>query len=119
MAFFRIDSKVFSLAFDGDRIDSYAIHEQWGKFHGSIRVGRLGFDWIIACLADLISGTFENNTSSNVYARILNFWRLPVDLTRQDYLWKSLNTTMVQDGVARSSKGDQDRQLGFVWKEIT
>ena len=51
--FFRINSKVFSLAFDGGRIDSYAIHERRGKFHGSIRVGHLGLDWFIACLADL------------------------------------------------------------------
>nr|POF09045.1 hypothetical protein CFP56_38626 [Quercus suber] len=58
-AVFHIDSKVFSLAFDGGRIDSYAIHERRGKFHGSIRVGRLGLDWIIACLADLDQWNFR------------------------------------------------------------
>ncbi|KAF3946308.1 hypothetical protein CMV_027413, partial [Castanea mollissima] len=58
-AFFRIDSKAFSLAFDGGRIDSYAIHERQGQFHGSIRVGRLGLDWIIACFADLYHWNFQ------------------------------------------------------------
>ena len=47
----------------------------------------------------LISGTFENNLFSNVYVRTLNFWSLLVDLTREAYLWKSLNTTMVQERV--------------------
>ena len=51
--FFCIDSKVFSLVFVGGRIDSYAIHECRSKYHGSIWVGRLGLDWIIACLAEL------------------------------------------------------------------
>jgi len=46
----------------------------------------------------LTGGTFENNLFSNVYMRTLNFWILPVDLTRAAYLWKSLNTTMVQEG---------------------
>ena len=57
-AIVRIDSKVFSLAFDGGRIDSYAIYERRGKFHGSIWVGHLGLDWIIACLADLDQWNF-------------------------------------------------------------
>ncbi|KAK9986819.1 hypothetical protein SO802_031770 [Lithocarpus litseifolius] len=58
-AVFRIDSKVFSLACDGGKIDFYAIHERRGKFHGSIRVGRLGLDWIIACLAALDQWNFR------------------------------------------------------------
>ncbi|KAK9997961.1 hypothetical protein SO802_017564 [Lithocarpus litseifolius] len=43
-AFFRIDSKAFSLAFVGGRIDSYAIHECWGQYHGSIR-GKRAVSW--------------------------------------------------------------------------
>ena len=57
-AVFQIDSKAFSLAIDGGRIDSYAIHECRGKFRDSIRVGLLGLDWIIACLADLYHWNF-------------------------------------------------------------
>lgn len=51
--FFCIDSKVFSLVFVGGRIDFYAIHERRSKYHGFIRVGRLGLDWIFACLVEL------------------------------------------------------------------
>ena len=50
--FFRIDSKNFSLVFDGGRFDSFSITERRGQFHGSIRMGRLGLDWIIACLTE-------------------------------------------------------------------
>ncbi|KAL0002319.1 hypothetical protein SO802_016100 [Lithocarpus litseifolius] len=53
MLFFRIDTKAFSLAFDGGRMDSYSIFEKRGRYHGSIRVGRSGLDWIIACLVEL------------------------------------------------------------------
>ena len=51
-AFFRIDTKAFFLAFDGGRMDSYSITKRWGRYHGSIRVGRSGLDWIIACLVE-------------------------------------------------------------------
>ena len=59
LAFFRIDSKAFSLVFDGGRIDFYAIHEHRGQFHGSIREGRLGLDLIIASFADLYHWNFR------------------------------------------------------------
>ena len=39
-------------------MDSYSITEKRGKHHGSIRVGRLGFDWTIACLVELCSWDF-------------------------------------------------------------
>nr|POF06265.1 hypothetical protein CFP56_75259 [Quercus suber] len=58
-ASFRIDSKAFSLAFEGGRTDSYSINERRGKFHGSIRVGRLGLDWLIACLTELCRWDFS------------------------------------------------------------
>ena len=52
-ASFRIDTKAFFLAFDGGRMDSCSITEKRGRYQGSIRVGRLGLDWIIACLVEL------------------------------------------------------------------
>nr|POF25604.1 hypothetical protein CFP56_28102 [Quercus suber] len=56
---FRIDSKSFLLAFDGGRMDAYAITENRGRYHSSIRVGRSGLDWIIACLAELCRWDFS------------------------------------------------------------
>ncbi|KAK9997579.1 hypothetical protein SO802_022265 [Lithocarpus litseifolius] len=58
-SFFRIDSKAFFLSFDGGRMDSYSIIEKRGRYHGSIRVGRLGLDWIIACLVELCRWDFS------------------------------------------------------------
>ena len=40
-------------------MDSYSITERWGRYHGSIRVGRSGLDWIIACLVKLRSWNFS------------------------------------------------------------
>ena len=57
--FLRIDTKAFFLAFDRGCMDSYSITEKWGKHHGSIRVGRLGSDWIIACLVELCHCDFS------------------------------------------------------------
>nr|POE94931.1 hypothetical protein CFP56_64998 [Quercus suber] len=34
-------------------MDAYAITENRGRYHSSIRVGRLGLDWTIACLVEL------------------------------------------------------------------
>ena len=34
-------------------MDSYSITEKRGRYQGSIRVGRSGLDWIIACLVEL------------------------------------------------------------------
>ncbi|KAF3967324.1 hypothetical protein CMV_008669 [Castanea mollissima] len=51
-ASFRIDTKAFFLAFDGGHMDSYSITQ--GNHVGSIRVGRSGLDWIIACLVELL-----------------------------------------------------------------
>ena len=39
---FRIDSKIFSLGFDGGRVDSYHILERRGKFMGLIWLGIKG-----------------------------------------------------------------------------
>nr|POF13417.1 hypothetical protein CFP56_22936 [Quercus suber] len=47
------------LAFDGGCKDSYSITERRGRYHGSIRVGRSGLDWIIACLIELRSWDFK------------------------------------------------------------
>ena len=58
-ASFRIDTEAFFLAFDGGRMDSYSIIEKRGKHVGSIRVGRLGLDWIIACLVELRRWNFS------------------------------------------------------------
>jgi len=40
-------------------MDSYSIIEKWGKHVGSIRVGRSGLDWIIACLVELCCWDFS------------------------------------------------------------
>ena len=44
------------MVFEGGRVDSYAIHERQGKFHGFIRVG---LDWITTSLADLKCWNFS------------------------------------------------------------
>lgn len=59
--FFR--SKAFSLVFGGGRVDSYAIHERRAKFHGVIRVGRVGLGWIITCLGALKHWNFSKQHS--------------------------------------------------------
>ncbi|KAF3944735.1 hypothetical protein CMV_028819 [Castanea mollissima] len=51
--------KSFLLAFGGGRMDSCSITEKRGKHQGSIRVGRLGLDWIIACLVELCQWDFS------------------------------------------------------------
>nr|POF08639.1 hypothetical protein CFP56_39757 [Quercus suber] len=56
---FRIDSKSFLLAFDGGHMDAYAITENRGRYHSSIRVGRSGLDWTIACLVELCRWDFS------------------------------------------------------------
>ena len=53
----------FYLAFDGGRVDSYSINERRGKFHGSVRVGWSGLEWIIACLAELCRWDFSKQHS--------------------------------------------------------
>ena len=40
-------------------MDSYSITEKRGRYHGSIRVGRSGLDWIIACLVELCRWDFS------------------------------------------------------------
>ena len=40
-------------------MDAYAITENRGRYHGSIRVGRSGLDWIIACLVELCHWDFS------------------------------------------------------------
>ena len=40
-------------------MDSYSITEKQGRYHGSIRVGRSGLDWIIACLVELCRWDFS------------------------------------------------------------
>nr|POE64321.1 hypothetical protein CFP56_49863 [Quercus suber] len=42
-------------------MDSYSITERRGRYHGSIRVGRSGLDWIIACLIELRSWDFSKH----------------------------------------------------------
>lgn len=58
---FQIDSKTFSSVFDGGRFDSFSITGRQGIFHGSIRMGHLGLDWIIACLSKLSHWDFRKN----------------------------------------------------------
>lgn len=50
---FRIDTKVFSLSFDGGQADSYAIHESRQNIKRSIWVGRKGLEWILSCFANI------------------------------------------------------------------
>ena len=40
-------------------MDAYAITENRGRYHGSIRVGRSGLDWIIDCLVKLCHWDFS------------------------------------------------------------
>nr|POF10255.1 hypothetical protein CFP56_49590 [Quercus suber] len=42
-------------------MDSYSITERRGRYHGSIRVGRSGLDWIITCLIELRSWDFSKH----------------------------------------------------------
>ena len=49
-------------------------------FHGSIRMGRLGLDWIIACFSKLSHWDFRKKKT--FLGRALRIWRLPVDQIR-------------------------------------
>ena len=42
-------------------MDSYSITEKRGRYQGSIRVGRSGLEWIIACLVELGRWDFSKN----------------------------------------------------------
>uniref|UniRef100_A0A2N9EED7 Reverse transcriptase zinc-binding domain-containing protein n=1 Tax=Fagus sylvatica TaxID=28930 RepID=A0A2N9EED7_FAGSY len=44
---FRIDSKLFSLGFDGGRFDPYHVMERRGKFQGSLWLGLRGLRWAL------------------------------------------------------------------------
>ena len=50
---FRIDSKLFTLGFDGGRADPYHIMESKGRFQGSIWLGIKGLHWTIGELRKL------------------------------------------------------------------
>ena len=50
---FRIDSKLFTLGFDGGRADPYHIMESKGHFQGSIWLGIKGLHWTIGELRKL------------------------------------------------------------------
>jgi hypothetical protein len=44
---FSIDSKAFTLVFDGGRTDPYNIKERRGRFRGSLWVGLEGLRWLL------------------------------------------------------------------------
>jgi hypothetical protein len=44
---FRIDSKLFSLGFDGGRFDPYHVMERRGNFQGSLWLGIRGLRWTL------------------------------------------------------------------------
>ena len=50
---FRIDSKLFTLGFDGGRADSYHIMETKGRFQGSVWLGIKGLQWTLGELRKL------------------------------------------------------------------
>jgi hypothetical protein len=50
---FRIDSKIFSLGFDGGRVDSYHLMERKGRFQGSIWLGIKGLRWALGEMGKL------------------------------------------------------------------
>ena len=54
---FSIDSKAFTLGFDGGRIDPYHIMERRGGFRGSLWVGLGGLCWLLDMLAKLYNQT--------------------------------------------------------------
>ena len=54
---FSIDSKAFTLGFDGGRMDPYHIMERRGRFHGSLWVGLGGLCWLLDMLAKLYNQT--------------------------------------------------------------
>jgi hypothetical protein len=62
---FIIDSKIFTLDFDGGRMDPYHIMERRGRFRGSLWLGMGGLRWLvnvilkICTLACTLEGFFE------------------------------------------------------------
>jgi hypothetical protein len=48
---FLIDSKSFTLGFDGGRMDPYHIMERRGRFRGSLWIGIGGLRWILGVIA--------------------------------------------------------------------
>ncbi len=77
---FNIDSKVFTLAFDGGRVDPHNIMECRGRFRGSLWVGLEGLRWILDVFIKLcnlnqkLEGFFEFHRDGH---RILEFSCLP------------------------------------------
>ena len=64
-------------------MDSYSITEKRDKHVGSIRIGRSGLDWIIACLVELLPvGILANNNFSKGFMRIIKFWSVLVGQIR-------------------------------------
>jgi hypothetical protein len=54
---FSIDSKAFTLGFDGGRMDPYHIMERRGRFRGSLWVALGGLRWLLDMLAKLHNQT--------------------------------------------------------------
>ena len=60
-----IDSKVFTLVFDGGRVDPYNIMERRGQFKGALWVGLEGLRWLLSVFIKLhnpklkLEGFFE------------------------------------------------------------
>ena len=50
---FRIDSKLFSLGFDGGRFNPYHVMERQGKFQGSLWLGIRGLRWALGEMGKL------------------------------------------------------------------
>ena len=90
-------------------MDSYSITEKRGKHHGSIRVGRLGLDGIIACLVELCRCDFSKQ---HFFKRFHEKYKIFECSSRWNkgvfffFLWKYLSIILGQDVVVCVSQKD-------------
>lgn len=87
--------------FDGDRMNSFSIHECWGRFKGSNWVDWLGGEWIIACTAELHQD-FVKKHFYKCLCKSYKFWRSIIDRIGGVYhSWSRHGCWWVTEGVNR------------------
>ena len=97
-------------------MDSYSIIEKRGRYHGSIQVGRLGLDWIIACLVELCHWDFSKQHFFKRFHENYKILECSSRLNKGDFLWKYLSIIMGLDMVVCVFQKVFIRVAGFFLK---
>ena len=80
-------------------MDSYSITEKRGRYHGIIRVGRSGLDWILACLVELGHWDFSKQHFFKRFHENYKILECSSRLNKVVFLWKYLSIIMGLDVV--------------------